>query len=324
MKAILQHRNIKTLIKLLIVGALLLVFAHQMEWHQFIEVLKGTRLELVGFALMVEWVFFAVESFRIRELAGRLFSWGLIFKSRILSLFINTILPGLLSGEIVRVMLLSQKIKGKKLYTLNLLLINRLYGLLALTVVYGIGYLIYSPSNIPLLPTEIAHLAFFGGAIAIFLPLWFSWRPFRRVLAPAIAGLKGRFSRILKTVYLATVQFSTPRRWLIGISTSTVTNFLAVGQVYLLSLAIGIDDGWVFWSVVLPLIAIASFIPLGFGAVGSQDAAMLLVANALGKPAEGYIAISVLLHLTRVLGCVPGVFYMGQVTTMLKDLRRRA
>jgi uncharacterized membrane protein YbhN (UPF0104 family) len=146
-------------------------------------------------------------------------------------------------------------------------------------------------------------------------PLFFTWRRFRRILVKGVHRFHGRWRSLARTLYLGIVTFGKPRQWLVATTTSIATNLLVFLEFWLIGRSLNVEFGYSMWAFIVPLIAVASFLPIGFGPIGPQDASLVGIAKLFGKPPEVFLALSLCIHAIRILGMAPGMFY-------LDDLRR--
>src|SRR5262249_54424112 len=87
---------------------------------------------------------------------------------------------------------------------------------------------------------------------------------------------------------------------------------------WILGMAVGIDAGFFFWAVVLPLTVLGSVIPVGIGMIGPQDVTIAAIAQILGREVEPFLLASVLLHAVRIAGSLPGTLCVNDITNVLR------
>jgi hypothetical protein len=101
--------------------------------------------------------------------------------------------------------------------------------------------------------------------------------------------------------------------------TSVATNLLVFLEFWLIGRSLNIDFGFSMWAFIVPLIAIASFLPIGFGPIGPQDASLVGIAKLFGKPPEVFLALSLCIHAIRIIGMTPGAFYLDDLQRLVPE-----
>lgn len=275
-----------------------------------------TKVSLLAIALCVgaELLFFALECVRLWALSNGYYGFKVLWRSRLTSLLVGNFLPGSGGGDVLRIFLLDSVKPGRKFYTLLLVLTSRGYGLLAMGAILPVA--LYSVRES--LPIEVAinfPVALLGCLLMATTPLFFAQRSLRRLLVGGVHRFHGRWRSFARTLYLGMVTFAKPHQWLVAMTTSIATNLLVFLEFWLIGRSLNIDFGFSMWAFIVPLIALASFLPIGFGPIGPQDASLVAVAKLFGKPPEVFLALSLCIHAIRIIGMAPGAFY-------LDDLRR--
>ena len=273
-------------------------------------------MSLLAVALCVgaEMLFFALECMRLWALSNGYYGVKVLWRSRLTSLLIGNFLPGSGGGDVLRIFLLDSVKPGRKFYTLLLVLTSRAYGLLAMGAILPIA--LYSVRKS--LPIELAinfPVAILGCLLLATAPLFFAQRGLRRLSREMRSSISRALAITARTLYLGMVTFAQPQQWLVAMTTSIATNLLVFLEFWLIGRSLNIDFGFSMWAFIVPLIAIASFLPIGFGPIGPQDASLVGVAKLFGKPPEVFLALSLCIHAIRIIGMAPGEFY-------LDDLRR--
>lgn len=299
----------------LLLGLALLIFNH-INLPYFLSTLKKVSVFHVILAVALEWVFYSLESIRLQYLADRRYSFFDLFRSRILSVFVGNVLPGVASSEILRIFLLDRKAPGKKIFIGSVFLINRIYGLLALGLVFGVSLKLSHNANLrfPSFTSELAILL-------VFTPLLFSLR-FLRKLFVGFLRTQRFLQKPLKEVYLALQHSLSFKVWFLTIFSSVGTVAISSLQLYLLGMACGLILPFLDWVMTLGIVGVSSTLPIGIGVIGSQDSGFVLVSHLMGQPMELMVVVSLLLHLTRVFGSLPGVFFLKDISMFLANLTK--
>ncbi len=313
-------------LSLLIRLGLLVLFVALLYRFTNLRLLVSTlaRISLGTFAAcaLLELAFYALESWRIQVLAGGTYSYRAIWRSRLLSALVSNFLPGMSSGELVRVFMLDTHRPGNKLNVALLLLANRLYGVLTLAALLLVSLLISRTQMSDTLRGRSLVVGF-GLLVGLALPLALvHTRPVRGAMLKAIRKMDGKFRHIGTAFYLSIARFGAPRRSAFAIATSAVTTLLAVALFWLLGHAVGLELGPARWMLCVTMAGFSSFLPIGFGAIGPQDAGMALFAKLSGAPIESLLAVSLAIHVSRIAGTLPGLFYLHDAGPLLSGFFR--
>ncbi len=286
-----------------------------MDTGVLIDALKTMTWPVVVLCVAAEVIYYGVESIRIHFLTHGRYGVWLIFKTRMASVFAGNLLPGVAGSEALRWLMLERAVSGFKVRLALELMASRLFGLIALLLMavhpvgerlggYGIEALLLA--IVIILFCFFANDSHQGRSIRLF-----AVRSFRQLNSKGIR-------KVARTIYLSLQVATEWRVGLIALITSVITTFIAIGEFYWFGKALGAEVSFNQWMWLVPLSAVATFLPLGVGAVGTQDAALLIAAKALSIPVEGVIATSVSIHVLRILGTIPGaVFWLlpsSQVT----------
>lgn len=304
---------------------LLLIFGALFAFTDLGAIFERIRLLSPSLALLcvgLEVSFYLVESWRVSELSQGRFPYFPVFRTRMATTFVGNFLPGGASSEVLRVLVLDSYRPGSKFFSALLLLSNRIYGLLSLGVILMLALGLSShglPEPLNRMQAPIVAIAL----AIVFAPLLMRFRAARYGLARLVRRLPGKLRSVGTKALMALFRFSSVRSWSIALGTSTLTSLLMVAQNYLLSRNLGVDIDFLTWAVWTPLIATATFIPLGVGALGPQEAMMALMAKSTGQNLEALLGLSFSLHAIRILGSVPGAFFLSELQPFMAKLSKK-
>jgi hypothetical protein len=279
----------------------------------------GTALTLI----CMEFAFYAVESFRLKSLSQKRYPANIFFKSRLVSGLVSNFLPGLGVGDVVRVLMIDAHRPGHKFYLLLLILASRLYGLMSLAVLLFIPF-VFGISVFADLSSMMRGLFALICVLVAAAPLIFITIRMRRLLSGIYRQLKQkRLKALLRTIYLALARFGLPKVWFMATTTSVLTSAIVVVQYWIVAKGMGLGLDLTVWMITVPLVSIVAFLPIGFGAFGSQDAGLLLASQILQQPAEVFLAISAVIHASRICGTLPGLLFCRQLTALKIPILQR-
>ncbi len=271
---------------------------------------------------MAEIAFYLVESLRIHSLCKRKLKLKRIISSRFLSSLMSIFLPGTMSSDVLRVFLVDPEKSQSKIYVALLFLANRVYGLIASAGLLFIALLL-NPIPIPGdYGTIGGYLVNFALIAIVFSPLLIQFHMVRRSFSFVVLRTRGRIKKLIKTGVQAMKAFSSTKAWSNSLVSSLLSCLFVVTEFWLVGLEMGLNVSFSAWCVWVPLIGLAAFLPLGVGAFGSQDSAMLLGAAILGLPPEKVIATSLIIHSIRIVGVLPGLIWLGDLVGLMNALKK--
>ena len=252
------------MLRLVLLFAVIALFVRYVDFHSLLTSVARINARTIALCIGLEWVFYAIESFRIRTLAGRVYPYRAVWRSRLLATAVTNVLPGMGAGEVIRVFILDRARPGHKVFIALTFLANRLYGvlssatLLLAALALGLGA-VASPLR------GQAPLFAAGAVMLVALPLGFRIPFLRGLVYSVLRRLHGGPRRLVRTLYRAMTRFSHPREWAIAVATSMITNLVVVCEFWLMGLATGLHMGLPLWIIVLVSVsAFAGFLPVRF------------------------------------------------------------
>jgi hypothetical protein len=310
------------LIKLGFLLAISVAIARDFDAATFTSALRAIGIAPLIACLGIDTLFFVVETFRLVFLSDGAYGFGLLLRSRYLSALIGVLLPGLAASDLVRVFLVDRERPGNKAGILVLLLGNRLYGVVSLV---SLGIIALSqPAGAAFL--QRAHGWGPVGALGVALltaPLWMQWQPIQRLCASLLRGLPSFAAGPASRAYGALTAMTSFRHWLVAIVTCTFTNVLVVCEFWIVSRAVGAGVSFAEWCLFVPMVALATMLPLGIGAIGTQEAALLAASRLSGVRFEPLLLVSFAMHLVRIGGTLPGLAFFSDAIHTVQELRTR-
>jgi len=268
--------------------------------------LQAMTWEVVALCVVAEVFYYGVESLRIHALTNGRYGVWIIFKTRMASVFAGNLLPGAAGAEALRWLMLERAVSGHKVRLALELMASRLFGLLSLMLM-AVYPLAEQWGNYGLVALVAATASVVSG---FFMNDANIGRMIR--LQSIHFGRKLRTKLLRKTFRTIYLSFQVAASWHVGVValiTSVVTTFIAIAEFNWFGQVFASGVSFAQWMWLVPLSAVATFLPVGVGAVGTQDAALLIAAKTLAIPVEGVIATSVSMHVLRILGTMPGALF---------------
>ena len=198
--------------------------------------------------------------------------------------FFNILLPGSVGGDAVRATSASRKYNIDIKRSLAVVVSERFFGLAALTFIISLGFVIN--------PVLLKKVGFFHEAGFILLVL-------------AVVGF-------FVARYLATknVKLSLPMAvWMLVIS--GIAQLADILITFLFSQYFGLDILFSDLLFVIPLVYIATIIPISIGGLGVREGVMVFLLGSFGVDQSVAIIIALAIYLTKVIvGLLGGIFYL--------------
>ncbi len=316
-----MKKRSKIALRLLFACLVFALLSFFIDFEKFVREIQNVSIAVICICVLSELLFYVIESVKLLFLGGFKYRLSPILHSRFLSAFLANFGPGMAVGDVLRVFILDRYRPGNKVYVATLLASGRIYGILPLAVILPM----FALTN-PILKEKIGFslllIACFVGLLAWSSPLFLNSRLFRQMFLKSyqLIGVVS-LRRLIRKIYLSLRSFCSLKNWIVGSTTSLVTTLLVVFEFWLLSASLGLDVQFSEWALLVSIISVITFLPVGIGAIGSQDAALALLAPYFGQSVESFVAISVLMHVIRVVGTLPGLLFLGEGIGVIRKIR---
>ena len=227
----------------------------------------------------------------------------MLFRSYFMGLFFNFILPGFVGGDAVRIYK-TATVSGKTTQAFSSTLADRVLGLLVL-VLFSIGAFFMLPEG-PADDALPAAVVMFG-VLAAFIMLF----AFRR-LGATVGAMFGRFlpewlggkiSEVYDELHLLT---RSPKTLAKVFVLSCMIQLTRIGVHYLCARAVGMDVGFAYFALFVPVMEIAASLPVSFGGVGVRDMMGVTLFSLVGMGRETVISYTFLAYAAGFAGSLPG------------------
>jgi len=218
-----------------------------------------------------------------------------------MGLFFNFILPG--GGDAVRIYK-TATVSGKTTQAFSSTLADRVLGLLVL-VLFSLGAFFMLPKG-PADDALPAAVIMFG-VLAAFIMLF----AFRRLgaIVGTIFGrflpdwLGGKISSVYDELHLLTRSPGTLAKVFV---LSCLIQLTRIGVHYLCARAVGMDIGFAYFALFVPVMEIAASLPVSFGGVGVRDMMGVTLFSLVGIGRETVISYTLLSYAAGFAGSLPG------------------
>lgn len=292
------YKGLKTILKVAVSAVLLYLVFSKLGVSEVWETLKQVSIPHLLFAILL--VLFSKWIAHLR-LLHYLKSITLIvpllthWKLYLQGMFYNLFLPGGIGGDAYKAYILSRNYPVKLKRIISVLLLDRLSGLVALTLLTLVLSSIYFTQNHGLGAGQLLLIVPYLKYAALLLPL----------------PLFGFYLMKRLWFHYALPAYSTT------LYASLALQVIQVGACYLLLLGLGyMDSAWPF-LLLFTLSSILSVLPISLGGIGLREITFLYGAQWLAIDSEIAVALSVLFFISNALVSLLGIFY--HLNPVLKD-----
>lgn len=286
-------------VKLLISFGLLyfLISSANINFDELRATLAKTDPLYVFLAFLTPYLGFYMTSLRwkgLLEVQGAKIRQPILFKSCMVAVFFNQIMPSTIGGDVIR-MYDSWKAGATRAVSISTIVVDRVLGLFALAIfaVLGLFFVQGDFSEAQYVPLAVIAVAMgLGGFIALV------FSPFRVMvnLARAIyTKLPGPFGKFFGKVDKAVEPFRGRHGSLIrALVISLLLQLNVVLLHYLLSLAIGIELGFFDYFYVVPVALFVMLIPISINGIGVRESMFVFLLGTMGVAKADALVLSLL------------------------------
>jgi len=286
-------------VKLLISFGLLyfLISSANINFDELRDTLAKTDPLYVFLAFLTPYLGFYMTSLRwkgLLEVQGAKIRQPILFKSCMVAVFFNQIMPSTIGGDVIR-MYDSWKAGATRAVSISTIVVDRVLGLFALAIfaVLGLFFVQGDFSEAQYVPLAVIAVAMgLGGFIALV------FSPFRVMvnLARAIyTKLPGPFGKFFGKVDKAVEPFRGRHGSLIrALVISLLMQLNVVLLHYLLSLEIGIELGFFDYFYVVPVALFVMLIPISINGIGVRESMFVFLLGTMGVAKADALVLSLL------------------------------
>jgi uncharacterized membrane protein YbhN (UPF0104 family) len=288
---------LKTLLKVSFSAAVIAWFAYAVDVEQLKLFKENASWPLVGLVFVIGVLRGPVGGWRFQMLLRPIKRVAVttLTKHLFIGMIYNNFLPSSVGGDAVRVILL-EKYGVTKTDSATLIFVERIQGLWALWLMAGIAAPFAGLTGTPvLLVWGCFGLTFGLSAIGIAFILK---APDRWLLHWILQRAREAWRKVLKS----------PREFFLALFGSALFQVSAVFLTWLVGYAFGVDIPPAGFIAVVPLIWLATLIPISFGGVGLREAAAVYLFGHLGVSMEGSLVLALGNYLTIL---IPGAVGVG-------------
>jgi len=214
--------------------------------------------------------------------------------------FFNQVLPSAIGGDMVRVWLVrSARVSLTK--GLSSILLDRIVALFGMVLIVAVGFpWLIDIVRHPALKTVamVTVIAGFGGTISLLL---LDKIPFPRALRARL-----HIDKPLRLAADARAVLLSPRVAGPALLASVMIHLMVSVAVWILARGIGLSVALQVFVLLLPVVLLASLLPISIAGWGVREGAMIACLALVGVDAASAFAVSALFGLTYVIAGLPG------------------
>lgn len=293
-----MKKVISFVLKLLVSGILLYIFFSQVDIKLVGKKLTHAKLHffILSFLVHLSLIFVSVKRWALFLPEG--LKYSKLVSLYFIGSFFNTLLPGIVSGDAMKAFYLYKHTgKGTGSASLASVFMDRYMGLSAMICIGFLAFILGYPHIKDTGKPWVIPL-FAGGFLLGSLVLWkINWGKIK-ALNPFYTSLM-EHKKEKKIIYR-------------GLLYGFIIQFIGITSVFILSFSIDINVPIIYFLMFVPIINIASGIPISvFGGSGIREAGFIILFGSIGVPKEDALSLSLLLFaimcLTSLIG---GIEYM--------------
>lgn len=274
-----SSRILKLVLKIAVSALCLWYVAGKISWQEAMEALSGANpawLAVAGLAFVLSKVFSSIRLLIYFHDIDVPLDQSRNLRLYWLGMFYNLFLPGAISGDAYKVILLKSWFDTPYKKSGAAVLLDRISGMLALVVLLALfGWMVLSPLWQPLLVTAGA----LGGLIAL------------RIVVT-------RWMKAFRNSYFSTLAWG------------LAVQGMQVLSVYAIMSALGLDLSQHAYIFLFLLSSIASVLPLTIGGLGIRELVFLEGAIYFGITESNAVLISLVFYLITLVCSLPGVYFV--------------
>jgi len=229
--------------------------------------------------------------------------FGVVVSRYFMGLFFNYILPGFVGGDVVRVYHTARD-SGRTTQAFSSTLADRVIGLMVLLLfsLCAFSLLPKGPADraFPVAVLMFSILAGFIGAFAVKPVGRFLDRRFRRFMPESV---RGKLAAVYREMHELT---RAPATLAAVFGTSVCIQLTRIGVHYLCGRAVGIEAGFVYFALFVPVMEIVASLPVSVGGVGVRETMGVTLFSTIGILRPDVVAYTLLATLTGFIGSLPG------------------
>jgi uncharacterized protein (TIRG00374 family) len=276
----------KLLMRLGVTAVLITWLLHRIDWNHFWNVVHSGRPVWLALALGTHFIGMGLSVVRWRLLLQALaisISRSAALWALMKGAFYNTFLPTAIGGDVVRIHQVSQWTRRLGATAMTVV-VERWMGLVAMLLLLGLG--LFSAIGPIILPIFLLSLASVALPVVGYAAVYKFVQRWHRHYA-----LWNRLFRKLQTVHEALMTYRRDRPTMVwALGWSLLIQLDVVLYYWLVGRAFRVPTSLLEFAVLVPLVQVASLVPISLWGLGVREAVFFQVAPFFGMlPEQGFI-----------------------------------
>ncbi len=302
---------LKSIIKIVVSGALVALLAYSLEWQPVLDSLAQAHKGLVGVVLILQILVFAISSGRWSAILATHdlgYSAKKLIPPTFIGCFFNNLLPSATGGDMLRAYYIYRQGHGSAI-AISPIITERIIGLVVMIglATLALPFLTLSSPLIESIAQVLPWFFLLGilGLITVgmrlsyrplhtFFERWDKWKPVNILL------------RITEACH---TYLNRPGLVLKIIGYSAALQVLEIIGFWLLGLSVGSDLSFYAYLLIVPLVLVASSLPVTIGGLGVREAAAVSLFAVMGMSQADGAAVALLFLVAIIFGSLPGLYF---------------
>ncbi len=304
-----RWKNTLTLfVKIGITTALMIWVFRGVDLHEAVNEIREAKIGYLILTLFFTWFghYLCVIRWRfLLEMLSVPMRTGRLVLIYCIGMFSNLILPGLVGGDLVKIVLTGRDHDHHYSKALASVYLDRAVGLLALLVI-ALSFSMVSPWVIQGVNLFWAFLLLTLGFIFLNLLLFYPGAHRWVLLLSRKTGRNSIAFKTQKLVAAFTGIRHSPVKWGYTFVLSLINQFLVILSSFVIATALGIEAPFFDFAVFIPAISLITMIPISINGMGLREMATASFFLTIGVSKHQGIALGFLFSLLIIASSLPG------------------
>jgi glycosyltransferase 2 family protein len=316
-------RSAAPYMKIVVTALLLILVFRSVEPSKLARDLGNLRPGALAVIMIGYWFGQAICSQRWRLFASALGMGGKysrFLQMYFVCMFFNAGLPSLIGGDAIKAYMISRS-TGKPLQLgFASVLQDRAIGWVTL-IIFGSAASLWSPLVWRGIPIGVIYLLVWLGMAVALASVWKGEKLYARYIIPGGRSVLQRALKMLAEFHQALATMRLTAGGIIQVTGISFLNSALVLWLYReIAVAVGHNVSLAVFSSLLPLITIATMMPISLGGLGIREWAYVEALGLVGVPPAGALLIALTTSALMILVNLGGAFFLP---TIPRDLRHK-
>ncbi|MDX1763012.1 MAG: lysylphosphatidylglycerol synthase transmembrane domain-containing protein [bacterium] len=300
-----MKKTLAFILRLLVALGLLFILARSIDLAEAVRLTKEMNLIWAGLAFLLIMGLRVIMAIRWKVILNSqmmVIPLGYLIRITYISMSVGQLLPGGVGPDLFRGFALNRQKEGRLLDITTTILIDRFMGIFSIFIVALAGA---SVAYFIGLSTGLVSTLLLMNALIV--AAWYL-SPYLRTLTASIPILqRGKLKKINLLFQALTDKERVKKIFVKIFSLSVFVQGCRIAVFYCLYLAYGSAVDLVYYMVFIPILYVATVIPVSVGGLGVREGTLVYFFSTLHVPAEVSVSVGIVYHLLHLLGALPGV-----------------